>query len=307
MKTSLAAFLALLYSSSNVSAFQKPLRRVQRSSNPRKVVSGDVEPILEKTARILTQNGPPFQPEFDALVRSVFPNALNSSDFQYRAIAALADQGFSTANTLLVTSLCSDELAKRLTDDLESIYGNSFNLGGLAGFPFAGNIGFQTMSGHIPDGGCCLLVYGPHVGLAADGSIGVVERKGVSVNESCCTSAIKACESILQGATPSAMDMFSDLQQGQVQTQLTPFSDRLVASQYPMLELPYLLFETQNRLVESIVSENIAGVKEGGIALLGGVQINTGPNTLDYFHPLRFDLVSNRGQLVENMLPRLQS
>lgn len=271
-----------------------------------KVIAGDQEPILQKAQRVLSQNAPPFNPQFDSMLRSIFPEAINNRDFEYRVVAALADRGFSAPNTLLSTSLCSDELAKRLADDFASIYGSNFNLGGLAGFPFAGNIGFQTMSGHIPDGGFCLLVYGPHVGVTQDGTVGKVERSGVALDAICCTSAITACNQAT-GVSPgmTEMDMFTDLQQGAVQNLVTPLRERLQASEYPMVELPYAIYESQNQLVESIVTEGIGGVKEGGIVLLGGVQINTGPNTVDYFHPLRFDWISSSGELVENLLPTI--
>ena len=46
-------------------------------------------------------------------------------------------------------------------------------------------------------------------------------------------------------------------------------------------------------------------MKERGIAILGGVQINTSPRYLDYFQPMRFDLIDRNGQLVENLLSEL--
>ena len=42
-------------------------------------------------------------------------------------------------------------------------------LGGLSGFPFAGNTGFGAMAAHIPDNGFCLLIHGPHVGICQNG------------------------------------------------------------------------------------------------------------------------------------------
>eukprot|EP00980_Cylindrotheca_fusiformis_P009774 scaffold2155_cov96-Cylindrotheca_fusiformis.AAC.5 len=277
----------------------------------RRVIAGDQEPIVDKAQRILSENAPSFNPTFDALVRSIFPQAMNNIDFAYGVVTTLAERGFSAPNTLLATSLCSDELAKRLADDFSSIYGSNFNLGGLAGFPFAGNMGFQTMSGHIPDGGFCLLVYGPHVGVRQDGTVGKVERKGVAVDAICCTSAITACNQVTGSLSPSSassstrMDMFTDLQQGAVQNLVNPLGERLQASEYPMLELPYAIFESQNQLVEDVVSSGIEGLKDGGIVLLGGIQINTGPDTLDYFLPMRFDWISNRGELIENLLPSI--
>jgi hypothetical protein len=62
----------------------------------------------------------------------------------------------------------SDELARNLEDDLNKVYGHNFNLGGLSGFPFAGNTGFGAMSAHVPDDGFCLLVHGPHVGISKE-------------------------------------------------------------------------------------------------------------------------------------------
>jgi hypothetical protein len=41
---------------------------------------------------------------------------------------------------------------------------------------------------------------------------------------------------------------------------------------------------------------------KNNIALLGGIQINTAPQALDYFLPLRFDLMNNRGKVIEDML-----
>jgi hypothetical protein len=69
-----------------------------------------------------------------------------------------------------------------------------------------------------------------------------------------------------------------------------------------MLELPYALYETQDLLMRTIVEGGKAGLKKG-TALLGGIQINTSPDTQDYFHPLRFDYLDSSGKVVENMLP----
>lgn len=266
------------------------------------VVLNDDEHILDKTLRIL-QDFPPLDEQFDANLKTIFPSAIANSELESKVVSALADRGFRADNTLLATSLCSDETARQLEDDFVKIYGSNFNLGGLAGFPFAGNIGFTTMSGHVPDGGFCLLVYGPHVGITRAGEIGKVERKGVSQDDACCTSAIKACNCILGHATDVVADPFADLQQGAVQNLLSPLGDRLQASEYPMLELPYLVYESQQPLIEEIIRDGIGNVKEG-IALLGGIQINTGPDTLDYFHPLCFQLVNNSGE-VEDMLSEL--
>ena len=57
--------------------------------------------------------------------------------------------------------------------------------------------------------------------------------------------------------------------------------------------------------MKDIVGAGAAGIK-AGLASLGGIQINTAPDKLDYFHPLRFDYMNNKGEIVEDLLSALQ-
>jgi hypothetical protein len=76
------------------------------------------------------------------------------------------------------------------------------------------------------------------------------------------------------------------------------------AGEKRMVELPYALYDSQDMLLSEIVKRGSAGIKKG-VAVLGGIQINTGPDTLDYFVPLRFDFVNSKGEIVKYMLPSL--
>ena len=179
MKLSTASMCLLLASS--VSAFAPSKVEVAcpstSSTTSLNIVVGEDPSVTvpEKLEQIFG-SGPQFNAEFDQLVQEHFPNALSNEELVTRVVTKLSSMGYTGANTLLATSLCCDELARQLEDDLTGIYGNNFNLGGLvAGFPFAGNTGFGAMAAHIPDDGYCLIAYGPHVGLAADGTVGKVE------------------------------------------------------------------------------------------------------------------------------------
>lgn len=227
-----------------------------------------------------------------------------------RVVSQISQKGFGSNNTLLATSLCADELARVLEDDFVKVYGNNFNLGGLSGFPFAGNTGFGAMAAHIPDDGYCLLVHGPHVGICKDGNIGKVERRGIALIDNCCGSAI-AASNYLRGITDGGAEIttklqqFSDFQQGAVQELILPFGKRLTeAGEDRMRELPYALYDSQEIMVQDIVRKGSGGIKKG-LVLLGGIQINTGPDTEDYFHPLRFDYYNETGECVESMLEAL--
>merc|ERR1711862_754336 len=91
-----------------------------------------------------------------------------------------------------------------------------------------------------------------------------------------------------------------------VQELILPHGKRLGDAEDRMVELPYALYDSQDLLMRSIVGGGSGGVKKG-MALLGGIQINTGPDTLDYFHPLRFDYMNNEGVIVEDMLPKIKA
>jgi hypothetical protein len=198
----------------------------------------------------------------------------------------------------------------RLEDDFTGVYGNNFNLGGLAGFPFAGNTGFGAMAAHIPDDGYCLVVHGPHVGITEDGTVGKVERSGIALVDKCCGSAI-AASGYVQGITDGGakittnIQSFTDFQQGAVQELILPHGKRLADAEDRMVELPYALYDSQDLLIRDIIQKGSLGIKKG-LALLGGVQINTGPKTLDYFVPLRFDYINYRGEVMADLLPELK-
>lgn len=199
------------------------------------------------------------------------------------------------------------------------IYGNNFNLGGLSGFPFAGTTGFGAMAAHIPDSGYCLLIHGPHAGICQNGQIGKVERQGIALVDNCCGSAI-AASNYVRGITHGGsnievkLQQFNDFQQGAVQELILPFGKRLSdaesntsegACNGRMRELPYALYDSQEMLVQDIIRRGSGGIKNG-LALLGGIQINTGPDTDDYFHPLRFDYYDGEtGEVVDSMLDSL--
>ena len=254
---------------------------------------------------------PTENPAMEALIQAKFPGAISNKQLEQAVVRILDDRGLTPRNTLLATSLCADELARAMEDDFVKIYGNNFNLGGLSGFPFAGNTGFGAMSGHIPDDGYCFIIYGPHVGVTRDGIVGKVERNGIALVDSCCGSAIAASKYLQQLTAGTAvvsnafgMDLGSDFQQGAVQELILPHGKRLEDAADRMVELPYALYDSQDVLMNDIVQVGAAGVKRG-CALLGGIQINTGPTTYDYFHPLRFDFVNNQGEVIENLLPEL--
>lgn len=247
---------------------------------------------------------PSFSP---SQVQSAFPGAVKNEQLVDKVASSLAAFGYGSS-TLLCTSLCCDEVNRELDEDLSSRYGSNFSLGGLAGFPFGGVTGFGAMAAHIPEGGSCLVVYGPHVGIDADGVVGKVNRRAQKQSSSCCGSAAAAAayvSSVYCGEfspTDAPKDCI-DAQQTFVGSLLLPHAERLANASDPAVELPFALYDAQKELISKIVAAGCSAVPgKGKIALLGGIQINTPDESEDYFLPLSFEVIDNQGDLVVDMM-----
>ena len=163
----------------------------------------------------------------------------------------------------------------------------------------------------------CIVPYtysiqGPHTGITKNGEIGKVERPNIALVDNCCGSAIAASnyvKGITCGGCPvtAKIQGFLDFQQSAVKELTLPHGKRLDdAGTDRLKEVPYALFQSQDLILHDIINSVKKGLKHyQGTAILGGIQINTGPDTLDYFHPLRFELLNNDGEIIEDMLPHL--
>jgi len=246
-------------------------------------------------------------------LQSAFPGAQTNAELVAKTSQLLSKYGYGS-NSLLAFSLCCDEVNRPLEDDFETVYGSAFNMGGLAGFPFGGVTSFGAMAKHIPDGGSCLLVYGPHVGVNGDGKVGTVDRRGKKEGGACCGSAVAASGAVTAPPAPKGTSLFSltkptpaiateDAQQTFVTNMLRPYAPNLKKADDSMVELPYSLFDAVDELTNKILSKASSYVgAPGTIALLGGIQINTPDGVSDYFLPLRFEVRDNANNLVEDLL-----
>jgi len=177
-------------------------------------------------------------------------------------------------------------------------------MGGLAGVPFGGVTSFGAMAHHIPDGGSCLVIYGPHVGMDSKGNLGTVERRGRSHSGPCCGSACAAAayvSAVYAGFQKAAKPApGNDIEQHFVGQLLLPHAERLDKATHPQEELPRILYEENDRMIKKIVKKackEVAG--NGKIALLGGIQINTPQGEPDQFVPMNFELLNNKGDVID--------
>mmetsp|Transcript_96654 Transcript_96654/g.177700 ORF Transcript_96654/g.177700 Transcript_96654/m.177700 type:complete len:686 (+) Transcript_96654:133-2190(+) len=225
----------------------------------------------------------PGSPCFKTLHKE-FPGALPAPGVHRRLKMFLEkDYNFTQSKTLFGTSTCPDEINNKpngLAALMSSYWGSVFPLGGLAGVPFAGKTGFKAFSHHVPVDGDIIVVYGPHVGISAEGEVGKHLRKGqdeASTACGACIGAYNAC--IAAGGGDFEFDEV-DIQMGFIKSQIAPHAKRIQRQQCPMAALAYQAFESVKNKVTKVVNTEFGS---GRLVLIGGIQINLPEPCGDHF------------------------
>lgn len=232
----------------------------------------------------------------DAL-EQYFPSALPVTHMASGVDKLLQRNGFDPLTTRLAMSICPDELNRSVTS-FNNTWGPPFHLGGLAGFPFTGQSGFDIYTTHIPEDGTAFLVYASHVGITDDGVLGRVQREGQESTTASCWSVVDAYEHLLNGGAVEEMDG----QQQTVTAQVKENWDRLEQSEEPLATLPAIIYEEIREDIYALISPEFSHK----IALLGGLQINTSPGNEDYFVPRDFQVVVPAQQKSTSLLEELR-
>lgn len=258
------------------------------------------------------------------VIEAKFPGALPVARVVNSVKEQLLSHDMFPDHTLLATSLCYDELNRGIEDEFASRYGQPFAMGGLAGFCFGGTVGFGNALHHAPGAGNVLLLYGPHVGVDMDGTVGKVNRPGQRGSSECCGPAgfcLNYCRDVHSGHrdAPTAPGDITASQQTWACRELLPYMDRIEAAAEASgvrqgencdavaVELPKCLYEAQDGVVQRILKEVSESQMNPGahIALLGGITINTPDFLGEYFLPLKFVMVNDEGEVIKDMLADL--
>ena len=97
-----------------------------------------------------------------------------------------------------------------------------------------------------------------------------------------------------------------DAQQVFVDQALLRKADRLENVANPTEELPQVLFDCIDELMTRVISKCEKDIPTGTkIALLGGIQINSGEGLPDYFLAKKFQLLDSKGKLLQDLLSNL--
>jgi hypothetical protein len=231
-----------------------------------------------------------------------FPGALPGPVVHERLVKALRGYGFEPPNTILGTSICSDEINTvdgTLVDTMKKYWGTNFPMGGIGGAPYVGKTGFHAFSHHVPDNGNVLILFGPHVGITAGGEVGKCQRCGQCNASTSCGACVAAYQQSLAGGVDP--DMSLDMQQSWLRGKVAPHVDRITAAENPMAELAKVSYEAVAETMASIANTNFG---PGYLVLVGGIQLNMPKGYPDYFMPCSFTIQRGDGK-PENLFDSL--
>eukprot|EP00243_Klebsormidium_subtile_P000160 TRINITY_DN1024_c0_g1_i1.p1 TRINITY_DN1024_c0_g1~~TRINITY_DN1024_c0_g1_i1.p1 ORF type:complete len:486 (+),score=115.64 TRINITY_DN1024_c0_g1_i1:231-1688(+) len=129
-----------------------------------------------------------------------FPVVQKDVDFIGRVSEALETLGFNKNNSIALVDACRDEITRGLVQNIDKVYGESFNISGLGGYVNCGKTGLKAGMAHSPtlpdrdQNGKVREKYiffaFPHVAIGADGSEGMVQRIGRVHTSSACGALI---------------------------------------------------------------------------------------------------------------------
>lgn len=243
------------------------------------VIEAAPKSLLQRCKSVLAKHFPGSHP-FDARLVNSFTKTL-------------ALHGITPRNSLLGVSLCCDEITSNVGNELAAQWKNSyFNLGGLAGFPFASKTGFAAFSHHVHEDHNLVVVYGPHVGVSLHScKVGRVNRENMplEIETTACGAAIGAFKALQQNPA-TTIDPHDDYQQHRIMEIVRKNWEKLHKHDEPMVALPAVMYEAIRKEIFRILPQGF----HGNIALFGGVQLHTPSGTHDLFQVKHFELFSPR-------------
>ncbi|WP_298860029.1 hypothetical protein [uncultured Gimesia sp.] len=217
---------------------------------------------------------------WDQIVQRHYPNAVTCTQVAEENLNYIEQElGGDRRTTLLASSRCADDLVAT-NQTLNQEFDGPFHLGGLAGFPFTGKTGMTAYANHIHEGGTAFILYGPHIGIAADGSIGNMLRPGQSRCTSTCGALVGAVTQIESGRAPASE--YDDFQQPQIIKMLSPYQGRIFSASAPIQEATQICYELIHEQINQILDATINEFSCKRIVLVGGILINTDVGAEDY-------------------------
>jgi hypothetical protein len=230
---------------------------------------------------------------FSEVLQEHFPGSSPQEVFVRRAaVSLIQDHGFSPANTLACVGHCRDELCRRLSEEVEAMWGQAFDFSSLAGILTLGTTGFAAARTHAPVIGGrrrYLFFVFAHIGIASDGTVGVAARPGVSEPTPACGALVALLDDLRaghRGHSGGPLD-WQDPEQSLLKMRVRKITD--LAENPGLLELTKAVHRATLLDLETLVATAF-DLESEDLGVIAGVQIH-GPDGTTFIWPAATYLV----------------
>jgi hypothetical protein len=219
------------------------------------------------------------------IIGQYFDKYSTMSDASHNAVLAIAErEGIDMKKIIVATSFCFDELNHHQAKmNLHSLQG-TFIMGGLAGYPFVGDIGITAFADHVPDGGAALFIFGSHIGISCSGEVGKIKRVGQHRHTNTCGALMMVQKHVLSTAIHEIDPAdYSEFQPEFLALRLLPMVSEIRKAKVPILKTTHLVYdEIENEILKLIINNPLLQA-EFPVYILGGIVINTDEMLPNYF------------------------
>ena len=219
------------------------------------------------------------------IISQYFDEFSTMSEASHNAVLNIAErEGIEMSRVIVATSFCFDELNHQHTKmNLPSPQG-TFIMGGLAGYPFVGNIGMTAFYDHIPDGGAALFIFGSHIGISRTGEVGKIKRVGQHRHTNTCGALMMVQNHVLSSSIHELNpEDYSAFQPEFLAHKLLPMAAEIRKSKVPILKTTHLVYdEIENEILKLIINHPLIQ-QDFTVYILGGIVINTDETLPNYF------------------------
>jgi hypothetical protein len=231
-------------------------------------------------------------------VTKEFPNAIGMDDFLFRTEVMLRRFGFTTDNSIALTSLCRDEITFPLKNAIDDIFGYSMDLDGLGGIISAGTTGLGAGLSHSPTDHLTgkeryVLFAMPHIAIDAEGRVGSIVRAGRR-GQSCACGALVKMQPMFKQYKEGTLEM--GLDEGghdPLDPEFSILTRRLITAVnkdeipdkgLPLSDVTRLADRVIRRDLDKLIGETV-DVTKSDYAVVTGIQIHSTAANNRTWHP----------------------
>ena len=212
---------------------------------------------------------------YEEKVKRYYLKAIDFGEFGKKLGCFLEGKGYPFDKTLLASCFCSDDINAMQMPESITAYHGPFHMGGLAGFPFAGQTGMAAYSSHKLKDGTLLVLFAPHIGISETGplgTVGKVKRLGQSRLTDDCGAVRAALTKVLESPVRPDPTGEIDHQQDEIVRILWEDKQRILCStRDQMIEATQIIYERSSaRLQELVWNKTVCET----VILVGGIFIN---------------------------------